>query len=162
MSLIYYDIERSFTEYFSATLGTQAGEVIAYEFPLNELGSHTYSVEFVADTPIAVNGRAIDGTNTGRYIESLAQIDIFRLPTTTGEPDVAGAKKMLSRVTNLFKGSHFIPLKTYGSAPIGSTVGTVLGAIKIDELAAAKQAYDPNPAMRRYSQDLKLTTKETF
>ena len=159
---ILYEIERSLTEYLSSNLGTQTGEVLKFEFPTGEITAHTYSIEAISDTPIQVTGRAIDGTSKGRFIESLCQIDIFRLPTSSGEPDVAGAKKMLSRVTNLFKGTHYIPLKSYGTAPTASTTGTVSGAIRIDEVDMAKQAFDPNPNVRRYTQTFKLLTKETF
>ena len=163
MSFILYDIERSLTEYVNSNLSTQSGEVIKFEFPTDELGgSHTYAIEAISDTPIQVTGRAIDGMSKGRFIESLCQIDIFRLPTSSGEPDVAGAKKMLSRVTNLFKGTHYIPFKSYGSAPTASTTGTATGAIKIDEVDSAKQAFDPNPNVRRYAQTFRLLTKETF
>ncbi len=161
-SLIFYEIERSFNEYINDNLSTQSGEVIKYEFPLDTIGSHTYSVEFISDTPIPVSGRSIAAGSRGRFIESLAQVDVFRLPTAAGEPDVAGAKKMISRVTNLFKGTHFIPLKTYGDTPTGATVGTVSGAIMVDEDAATKIAFDPNPQVRRYMQTLNLTTKEIF
>jgi len=161
-ALIFYEIERSFNEYLNDNLSTQSGEVIKYEFPLDTIGSHTYSVEFISDTPIPVTGRSIAAGSRGRFIESLAQVDVFRLPTAAGEADVAGAKKMISRVTNLFKGSHFIPLKTYGDTPTGATVGTVAGAMRIDEGDAAKVAFDPNEQVRRYMQTLTITTKETF
>ena len=160
--LIFYAIERSFNEYLNDNLSTQSGEVIKYEFPLDTIGSHTYSVEFISDTPIPVTGRSIDAGSSGRLIESLAQVDCFRLPTAAGEADVAGAKKMISRVTDLFKGSHYIPLKDYGASPTGATAGTVTGAIMIDEIDGVKQAYEPNPQVRRYMQSLRLTTKEVF
>jgi len=163
MSFVLYDIERSFCEYVDSNLTKGTGEDIKFEFPVTEIGSHTYSVEFISDTPRnAGMGRVIDGGSRGRFIESLAQIDIFRLPTSSKEPDVAGARKMLSNVTDLFKGSHYIPFKTYGSNPSATTVGTTTGAIKIYEVETAKQAFDPNPSVRRYSQTYQLCTKEIF
>ena len=162
MSLIFYDIQRSFNEYINDNLSTQSGEVIKYEFPLDVIGSHTYSVEFISDTPIPVNGRSVGSNTYGRNIESLAQIDVFRLPSTSGEADVAGAKKMISRVTDLFKGTHYIPLNDYGATPTGATVGTVNGAIKVDESESSKLAFEPNPQIRRYTTVLNLNTVETF
>ncbi len=163
MSFIYYDVERSFTEYVNSNLSTQSGEVLKFEFPTEELGgSHTYSIEFISDTPIPVAGHSIDGGSEGRFIESLAQVDVFRLPTSSGEPDVAGAKKMVSRIDSLFKGTHFIPFKTYGSAPTASTTGTISGALMIDAGEVSKTAFDPNPNLRRYSQTIKIKTKEAI
>ena len=161
--LIYYAVERSFCEYVGANLGTQSGEVLVFEFPVSELGgSHTYSIEFISDTPIPIAGHSIDGGSKGRFIESLAQIDVFRLPTSSGEPDVAGAKKMVSRVDSLFKGTHFIPFKTYGSAPTASTTGTVAGALQVDLTEVSKTAFDPNQNLRRYTQTIKIKVKEAF
>lgn len=161
MSYIYNDIERSFSEYVNANLVKGTGEVLTFEFPTSELGSSTYSVEFISHLPRQINGRAINGGSSGRYIDTLAQIDVWRL-SYQDEPDIAGALRMLSRVTNLFKATHYIPLKTYGSAPTATTTGTVNGAIRIDEMETSKQAFDPNPNLRRYTQALKLTTKEVF
>lgn len=161
MSWIYNDIERSFAEYVNANLAKGTGEVLAFEFPTSELGSSTYSVEFITHIPHQINGRAIDNGSSGRYIETLAQIDVWRLPYKD-EPDIAGALRMLSRVTDMFKGTHYVPFKTYGSAPTATTTGTVTGAIKIDEVDVSKNAFDPNPNIRRYAQTIKMTTKEVF
>lgn len=162
MSFVFLDIQRSLNEYVNSNLATSSGEVLSYEFPVSELGSHTYSIESISNQAVPIAHRAIDGGSSGRTIESLIQIDVFRLPSSNKQPDVAGALKMLSKVTDMFKGSHFLPLKTYGSNPSNTTVGTVSGAIRIDEIETAKQAFDPNPAMRRYSITYKLTSKEVF
>lgn len=163
MSFIIQDLERSFTEYIDSNLSTQTGEVIKYEFPISSLGSHTYSFHFINHTPIPLAHRAIEGGSSGREIESLLQFDVFRLPTSGGQPDKAGANKMLSRFSDLFKATHYIPFKSYGSNPTASTVGTVRnGSIRVNEGEVARESYDPNPLIRRYSQAVTLKKKEVF
>ena len=162
MSHTYYEIERSFCEYLESNVSTGTGEVFAFEFPLSKLGSHTYAIEFISDRPIPVAGRAIDGGSRGRYIESLANVNVFRMPAAGGDPDIEGAKRMIANVADLFRGTHYIPLKTYGATPTPTTTGTTVGAIKVDEEEKSKQAFDPNPNVRRYSADFRLLTKEVF
>ncbi len=159
--MIYYDIHRSFTEYVAGNLGTQTGEVVRFEFPTSELGSHTYSIQAINYMPRQINGRAVGGTANGRVIESLVQIDTFRMPTS-GQPDVAGSLKMASRVGDMFKGTHFIPLKSYGSSPTGATAGTVSGAIKVSETEDTRPTFDPDPLVRRMTQLIKLETVEKY
>lgn len=162
MSFVYLDIQRSFCEYLDSNLATQSGEVIRYEFPNQELGSHTYAVSFPSIAiPYYYGGRNLGGTAKGREITTVAQVDVFRLPTV-GEPDVAGALQMMSRVTDLFKGTHFIPYKSYGANPTVSTVGTQVSTIRVDEEEAVREAFDENPNLRRYLTRLKLMATEIF
>lgn len=164
MSYTLYNVERSFIEFVRDNLSTQSGEVFRSEFPTSELGSHTYSVEVISDDPETVGmGNSISSTERGRNIRTLAQIDVFRLPNSSSQPDMGGAKRMLSSVQSLFGTRHYIPYKDYGSSPTGSTVGT-RGSfdIRVRCDGGAKQAFDPDPLIRRYSQLVTLNTKEVY
>ena len=159
--MIFYDVHRSLTEYVNSHLATQTGEVTRFEFPTTELGSHTYSVHLVNYLPEQVGGRNLTGTAKGRIINSLVQVDVFRMPTA-GQPDMAGALKMASRVSDMFKGTHYIPLNSYGATPAASTTGTVSGAIQVDETEDIRESFDPDPNIRRLTQSFKLRVNETF
>ncbi len=164
MTYPLYNIERSFCEFVRDNLSTQSGEVVRYEFPVSELGSHTYSVEVISDDPeICAMGNSITSGSKGRNIRTLAEIDVFRMPTTDGQPDVGGAKKMLSGVQKMFGTRHYIPCYDYGSSPTGSTVGTRGSfdiAVRLD--GGAKRAFDPDPLVRRHAQLVTLNTKEVY
>lgn len=163
MSLVWYNAARSVNEFVRDNLSTQGGEVVRYEFPISDLGgSHVYSMEFTPSAQISVNGNSTGSNERGRYVDGLVQFDVWRLPTSGNQPDPGGALKMLSRLGNLFGTRHWIPYQDYGDTPTASTVGTVTQAIRIMPAEPAKEGFDGNPLIRRYTQTFKVKAKEVF
>lgn len=119
MNDFYYSVTRSINQYLNGTanLSIGTGEQLVLNWHPGHvlLNKDTVAVHYYDQTYDEYIGRAV-GTTTGRSANIWMQIDVWSPPNENDEPRQGANRQLADRVAQVFKGTHRIPVLSYGTA----------------------------------------------